>query len=178
MTRVPPIGQSGGGDLADDQKRYFGTDKNYSIRYDSTLNAFIIRDEISGLDLLEFDNGETVIEKLTTSKMDWSFVTGTHTNWGDAQSNIEIGRINLQEDEVFEVIRMEMSVKGGASVTDLSIDVYDDTTATIIDSVNAGSVSKVGGVSGTGSTILLRLTNNSGSNQVASVSVYGKIVEV
>ena len=39
--------------LADNEKIYFGINNKYSLRYDPIKNAFIIRDEMTGVDVLE-----------------------------------------------------------------------------------------------------------------------------
>jgi len=39
--------------IADDIKFYLGTDKDYSVRYDSTADAYILRDEVNAVDILQ-----------------------------------------------------------------------------------------------------------------------------
>lgn len=144
------------------------------------LSGILIPDQLGDDDepVEEVHSKLTDTEQLSITKMDWSFVTGTHTRWGSGLTDVEIGRINLESGEKFVVERLEMSVDGGTSVSNLSFDVYDNTAGSVIDSVNANNVSKTGGESGTGNTILIRLTNGSGDSQDAMISVHGKIVEV
>ncbi len=98
-----------------------------------------------------------------------------HGEIPDALSNEEIHRFQLQGGEVFTLSRIELQLKGGGTNANVSVDVYDSTGVSVIDSVTAGAVSVTGGVSGVASLILVRLTNSSGTDVEGTIIVHGKI---
>ena len=98
-----------------------------------------------------------------------------HGEIADGLTNEEIHRFQLQGGETFTLERIELQLKGGGTDADVSVDVYDSTGASQIDSVTAGAVSKTGGVSGTASLILVRLSNASGGSVNGTIIVHGKI---
>jgi len=98
-----------------------------------------------------------------------------HGEIADGLSDEEIHRFQLQTGETFTLLRLELQLKGGGTDADVSVDVYDSTGASQIDSVTAGSVSKAGGVSGTASLVLVRLSNASGGDVNGTIIVHGKI---
>lgn len=103
-----------------------------------------------------------------------NYETG-HTGWGDGLSDVEIHRIDLQTGETFELERLEFQQQGGGSSSSASVDVYDASAASQIASVNLGSVAKDSGTSGTGNTIIVRITNSTGGAIDAAVRVVGYI---
>jgi hypothetical protein len=103
-----------------------------------------------------------------------AFETG-HTAWADGLSNVEIHRINLQSGETFEVERIEFRQKGGGSSSNASVDVYDNTAASVIDGQNLGGTTKNAGSSNSGNLILVRINNSTGGSINASVRVIGYI---
>jgi hypothetical protein len=103
----------------------------------------------------------------------FSYSTG-HTEWATGLSNEEINRIVLQTGEQLVVKRVEVQIKGGGSSASLSANVYDGTNT--IGTANAGSVDTTGGTSAAAATVLIRLTNSTGSTQSASVTVSGWII--
>ena len=91
------------------------------------------------------------------------------------QEKKEIHRFQLQGGETFTLTRLELQLKGGGTDPDVSVNVYDSTGASQIDSVTAGSVSVTGGASGTASLVLVRLNNSSGADVNGTIIVHGKI---
>lgn len=100
------------------------------------------------------------------------------TEWADGLSTEEVNRIALQTGEKMAVNRIEFRQKGGGSDTAASIDVRDVTAGGTIGSVNLGSTTKNPGASGTGSTVIIRLYNGTGSSINAAPRVHGYITEV
>lgn len=98
-----------------------------------------------------------------------------HGEIPDGITNEEIHRFQLQAGEVFTLARLELQIKGGGSPANVSLNVYDSTGASQIDTVNAGSVSVTGGTSGVASLILVRLTNTSGGDVIGTPIVRGTI---
>lgn len=103
-----------------------------------------------------------------------SFTPGM-TQYQPGLSSVEIGRTVLQSGESLVVERIEFRQKGGGSSTNASIDVYDATAATAIGSQTLGGTTKDAGTSGTGNTILFRLSNNTGSAIDAAPQISGRI---
>lgn len=97
------------------------------------------------------------------------------SEWGSSQSSVEIDRISLATGETLEIDRIELQQNGGGSSTDISIDVYDETGATVVGSVNLGSVTKDPGSSGTGNDVIIRFTNSTASSIQAAPRVIGRI---
>lgn len=98
-----------------------------------------------------------------------------HGEFPTGLTNEEIHRFQLQAGEVFTLTRLELQIKGGGSPANVSLNVYDSTGASQIDTVNAGSVSVTGGASGAASLILVRITNTSGGQVIATPIVRGSI---
>lgn len=97
------------------------------------------------------------------------------TQWGSGLSNEEIYMMQLQSGETFYLDRIELRLKGGGSNSDVSLDVYDSTGSTQIDSVNAGSTSTTGGSRGSGNLIQFRISNASGGTVNAVPIIRGRI---
>lgn len=102
-----------------------------------------------------------------------TFETG-HTGWGET-TDAEIHRINLQSSETFQVVRIEFSQRGGGSSTNADVDVYDETTMSVIGSADLGTVDTNPGSSDAGSDVIVRLTNNTGGAIDATIRVVGYI---
>jgi len=101
-----------------------------------------------------------------------------HTSYADGLSNEELDRIALQAGQRLQVYKVEAQLKGGGTNADVTLEVYDDTAGSTIDSTTAGSVSTAGGISGKGNTILIRISNASGVAQDVSFHIEGVIAEV
>jgi hypothetical protein len=98
--------------------------------------------------------------------------------WASGLSNEEIGRIELNDGEELVVERIEFEQKGGGSSTNASVSVYDMTASTELGSQTLGGVSKDVGRTGTGNTIIIRITQSTGSIINAEPIVSGYINEV
>jgi hypothetical protein len=64
-----------------------------------------------------------------------------------------------------------MQIKGGGSDVSLYIDVYDATSDTVIATIQSGTVNTTQNSSSAGALILIRVTNTTGADQVASFSI-------
>ena len=88
-----------------------------------------------------------------------------HTNWGEGLSDIEIYRIKVPNGETLTVDGLQFHEQGGGSSdSGASIDVYDASEQTVIDSADLNSTSLDGGESGEGATVLIRLSNSIGGS--------------
>lgn len=99
----------------------------------------------------------------------------SHTLWEDGLSNEEIFRYSLDTGESFHLDRVEFRQKGGGSSADASLDVYDETNATALDSTTLGSTSTGGGSSGDGNVVIIRVSNSTGAAIEANLTVSGTI---
>lgn len=100
-----------------------------------------------------------------------SLETG-HSAWGTA-SDEEIHRIVPQAGETVQIERIEFQQKGGGSSSSASVDVYDVDAASEVGSADLGSVVTDPGSGGTGNTVIVRITNSTGSAIDATVRVTG-----
>lgn len=101
-----------------------------------------------------------------------------HTEWDSGIVDKEIYRTRLGTNQVLEVDRVELRLRGGGSKTNLSIDVYDASTGNELNYTDAGSMSLGGSQSSENADIVVRLTNETGSPQVATPIVRGRILDV
>lgn len=90
-------------------------------------------------------------------------------------SNTEINRIGLQAGEKLVIERIELRQKGGGSSTSVNLEVRDTTAASTIGSQNLGGTTKDPGESGAGNTVIVRATNDAGSNIDSNPRVTGYI---
>lgn len=100
-------------------------------------------------------------------------VSVTHANWADGLSNEEIHRVYVPSGKQLEVHALDIQMKGGGSLSSLSVNVYDATNATQLASTSAGGGMPTGdplATSGDGSIVTVRLSNSSGNSQTASVN--------
>jgi len=131
---------------------------------------------------ITFDEGEVshdAIDQTTVSEQDHhgeplAYSPGM-VEVTDGLASEEFHRIQLQSGETLEVERIEFQQKGGGSSTSASVDVYDATAASVIGSADLGSVTKDPGTSGSGNTILVRVSNSTGGTVNASPRVVGYI---
>jgi hypothetical protein len=104
------------------------------------------------------------------------------TKYANELSNTEIYRLQLNSGESLEVSRLDLQLKGGGSLStpsDLHVEFYDVDNSSVIATDSADGSPSTGnpiGTSGSGNTVILRITNNSGSYQNASVSGQLQIV--
>jgi prolyl-tRNA editing enzyme YbaK/EbsC (Cys-tRNA(Pro) deacylase) len=120
-------------------------------------------------------NGTIIVRGYITPAPEYVALEMGHGEIPDGLSNEEIHRFQLQGGETFTLERLELQLKGGGTNINVSVNVYDSTGASQIDSVTAGSVSVTGGASGVASLILVRLTNSSGGDVNGTIIVRGKI---
>jgi len=104
----------------------------------------------------------------------FSFVTGM-TQWADGLSNEEIERLILQSGESLVVDRIEVRQKGGGTSSNFSARVQDTTAASTVGSQDLGGTTKDSGSTGTGNTVLVQISNSTGSVINASIRVVGRI---
>lgn len=95
-----------------------------------------------------------------------------HTSYGPALSNSEIARIELQADEKLVVTRLQVELEGGGTDSNFNVDIYDDSEGTLIaetSSLNVAGSDPIG-ESSAGATVLVRVTNATGSAQDATIT--------
>jgi hypothetical protein len=114
-------------------------------------------------------------EEITFTPDEQVSISITHTNYASGLSNEEIYRMDLQSGETFVLDRIEFQQKGGGSSSNASIDVYDATAGTVLESQTLGGVTKNSNNSGSGNTVLIRLNNATGSAIDVSLLVNGYI---
>ncbi len=144
------------------------------------FSGILIPDQVGDDDepVEEVHSKLTDTEQVSITKQGWVSVSTPHSEWGSGETDTEIFGLVLDSNEKFVLKRIMMYAEGGSDIANLSLDVYDRTAGSEIDSVTATGISKTGGKSGTGNEVILRLTNGSGSPQTASYLFEGKIVEV
>lgn len=103
----------------------------------------------------------------------FSFVS-QHTSYSNGLTDEEIYRAVMESGEQLEIHRVEVRPKGGGSDT-ATVDVYDATAGTVIASQQGGGVTLDPGSSGSGNTVLFRVSNNTGSAVVWSITIQGRI---
>lgn len=127
-------------------------------------------------DTITFSDGTTQTTASSgsvSSDTDFSFST-SHTSWANGLTNEEIFRTQMEAGQSLTVQRIEFRGKGGTSDT-ASVDVYDASAATVIGTADRGQTTITPGSTTDGATVLLRLSNNTGSSIVGSVYVQGVI---
>ena len=105
-----------------------------------------------------------------------SVITVPHTYWANGLTNEEVYRLQLNPNKSFKFIRGELQLKGGGSLSTLVLDIYDATNASTLTTITAGSIVDTEITSAPGATILIRITNSSGSDQVACFNILYEIV--
>jgi len=100
------------------------------------------------------------------------------TEWANGLTNDEVNRIALQFDEQLVIERVEFRQKGGGNSSDASIDIYNPFTASRLAKTTLGQTVKDPGVSGAQETLIIRLTNKTGSKITAAPRVQGYITGV
>lgn len=95
--------------------------------------------------------------------------------WEDGLADEEVARIQLQAGEELVIERIEFQQKGGGSSTSADLDVRDVTAATTVGTQDLGGVTKDAGTSGSGNTVIIRLTNSTGGVLNANPRITGYI---
>ena len=98
-----------------------------------------------------------------------------HVNYASGLSNEEISRFTLASGDVLELWRLEASLKGGGTNSNVALEVYDLTNATSLGSVTAGSRAEGAdtplGTSGAGATIVVRLSTGSSAVDLCATGI-------
>lgn len=99
-----------------------------------------------------------------------------HTQWENGLDGEEIHRFNVDSKQSFLLKRVELQLKGGGKRGSLELEVYDEEYGTIIESATAGDPLLLNDPAEINSnTVLIRLSNSSGEELVASPIVRGEI---
>lgn len=130
----------------------------------------------SGNNITNLGSSGYDVESQLDSIADTHTFSTSHISYDSGTTNQEIKRYNLQSGEKFVIHRMEMTVLGGSSVSNVYVDVYDESTDTVIGSVSAGSVDTTQTESDTGNVILIRVNNNSAEGKNLSTEITNEIV--
>lgn len=158
---ITNIGQS------DHHTRYADTEAVDAVNAESSLSV-----NISG-------NANTVGNRTEDEVVATPFVL-PRARYEAGQSNVEVWRLNCQSGEQLEVRRVDLTLAGGGSSTNVSLDLYDVANNTsLVGDTNAGSVTKGSPIatSQAGATIIARLTNSSGSQQDVTATIKANIIE-
>lgn len=142
---------------------------------DETGNSGILK-SVSASELSTLLNQNIEQEAIDSLGDQLSFSTGM-TEWEDGLTDEEINRFKLQTGETFVVERLEFQQKGGGTSSDASVRIFDETSSTSIGSQDLGGVSKDIGSSGSGNTVTVEISNNTGGSITASVTVVGRVEE-
>lgn len=98
-----------------------------------------------------------------------------HTAYDPGTEQDEIVRFTLASGEALDPRRLETRFKGGGTDSDFWVDVYDASADNVLISTSSRSAS--GDVSTAGATILIRVSNQTGAEQRASITGQATIVE-
>lgn len=98
-----------------------------------------------------------------------------HTRWGTGLSLEEVMRFVPPTGEAVTIDTVEFYQKGGGSSTSASLQIYDNGAASELTSVDLGSADRTSYTAQTSATVLVRLTNTTGSNVDAAPVVKGWI---
>lgn len=102
-----------------------------------------------------------------------AFETG-HTNYESDLTDEEIHRIRTASGETFNLEKVEFHAKGGGDEdTGKTVDVYDETSDTVVDSANLNTVSTDGGDTDSGSDVIVRISTD--AETAATIRVVGEI---
>lgn len=98
-----------------------------------------------------------------------------HINYASGLSDEEVARFTLEAGEQLELWRLELSLKGGGTDANVSIEVFDATNTTSLGSVTAGSRSEGGssplGTSGAGATVTVRMSTGGSAVDVCPTGI-------
>lgn len=98
-----------------------------------------------------------------------------HINYASGLTNTEVARFTLAAGEQLEVWRLEAALQGGGTDSNVSVNIYDASDSTVLQSVTAGS--RVEGASGplatstTGATILVRVSTGSAAVDLCATGI-------
>lgn len=99
-----------------------------------------------------------------------------HTEYSSGLSQREIARVTLRSSEFLEVYRLETKFRGGGTDPDFSVELYDATNSEVLASTSDRTATSQSdgnsrlAASGSGATVLLRVTNQTGTAQTASIT--------
>jgi hypothetical protein len=133
-------------------------------------------DTIIGVSDADMDTGvvsKSYVDSKADSGNSFSFSIA-HTSWSDGLNDEEIFRAQMGAGESLTVQRIEFRGKSGASDT-ATVDVYDLSDTTVIGNAQRGQTTLSPGSTTDGTTVLIRLSNNTGSAVVGSIYVQGVI---
>ena len=97
------------------------------------------------------------------------------TEFEDGLSDESINRLELLSNESLVIERIEFRQKGGGSSSSASIAVFDANNGNTMVAQNLGGTTKDSGISGVNSTIVITVTNSTGSTITAAPRVQGYI---
>lgn len=112
----------------------------------------------------------TVVDSAPESASISETISLTHTEWPAAMNAEEVWRTSLAADETLTVERLEVAGKAGSSTADLTLDIYEVDTDTVLASTNGVQSGDPIAESASGSTVVARITNDTSSRIVASVN--------
>jgi len=100
--------------VADDVKILLGSDKDFSLRYDSTADKFILRDEVNAADVLQIDKTGTIsaigniLQDVTINKAEPRFIaTDTATGGAERRFASSGGHAKIKDSADADVMDLE-----------------------------------------------------------------------
>lgn len=99
-----------------------------------------------------------------------------HTLWTDGLTDVEVKRIVPPSGTAAHISAIAFRQKGGGSSANVSVDIYDAGAASELVQVTLGSADRTGYTAGTDNTVLLRISNSSGSDVNGEPIVRGEFV--
>jgi len=154
IARLQDVGSGGGGGAGALSELTIDTDKNWE-----------------GYDLGNVGTVEPTDVRYTEGHGPLPF-PAQHTNYDAGLDTREIVRVTCDSDERLAVYRLETKLLGGGTDPDFTVDIYDATSSEVLastsDKVKADGSALA--TSGTGATVLLRVTNQTGASKRASIT--------
>lgn len=155
---------SGGGELNDDSTFVTVTDEDLP---NSTQHAALTGSELHTPK--EHGNSAHSFREIVT------LGPNHHIAFESGLDRTEVARFDLVPGETFDVDRISLVQAGGGSTTDAKLELYDQSAGVILESAFLGETSVGGATSSDGATLLLRMTQQTGSQITATPTVVGRI---
>jgi len=134
-------------DIDHDDVQNVGEDQHHSKDHDHT----------------ESDIATVPADGLTPASLGGLGLPTHHIEYAGGLADEELARVQLEAGEQLAVYALGLELKGGGSDTNLTLDLYDADAGSVLASTTAGSLATGSpiGTSGSGATILIRLSTGS-----------------
>lgn len=98
-----------------------------------------------------------------------------HTEVPDGQSNVEYHRLVPPTGGTVTITTMQFRQQGGGSSASVTLDVYDEGAAVVVNQITLGSVDRTPYTAGQGNIVLVRMSNSTGDAVNAAPTIDGYI---